>query len=96
MTRTPFWVVQKQRGQLHTKRLFVDDRVDVYNVLAKFQVRISNIRLDIVFSMSTFVIYWPQNRQNPVYDAHYIYIYINYCLSTHVETFKDSKTLFTF
>ena len=48
MTRTPFWAVQKQCGQLDTKRLFVDDRVDVYNVLAKFQVRISNIRLDIV------------------------------------------------
>ena len=52
-----FWVVQKQRGQLHTKRLFVDDRVDVYNILPKFQDRIFNIRHDIVFSVSTFVIH---------------------------------------
>ena len=89
MTRTSFWVVQKQRGQLHTKRLFADDRVDVYNVLAKFQDHISNIRRDIVFSVSTFVIYWPQNRQNPVYDAHCTYIYINYCLSTYVETYQS-------
>ena len=44
----PFWVVQRQRGQLHTKRPVVDDRDDVYNVLAKFQVRIFNIRRDIV------------------------------------------------
>ena len=51
----PFWVVQKQRGQLHTKRPFADDRDGVYNVLAKFQDHISNIRRDIVSSVSTFV-----------------------------------------
>ena len=89
MTRTSFWVVQRQRGQLHTKRPFANDRVDVYNVLPKFQVRISNIRLDILFSVSTFVIYWPQNPQNPVYDAHCTYIYINYCCSTYVETYQS-------
>ena len=85
----PFWVVQKQCAQLHTKRLFVDHRVDVYNALAKFQDRISNIRLDIVFSVSTLLLVSKSIYKNPVYDAHYTHIYINYCCSTYVETYQS-------
>ena len=83
-----FWVVQKQRRQLHTKRPFVDDRVHVYNTFPKFQVRIFNIRRDIVFSVSTFVIGLKIDKIQ-YKTLIFPHIYIKYCFLTYVETFQS-------